>query len=286
MRLQRWISIGLLRGTVARRVGFPRNMKLQSKRSSKYCCKRTKWRIWSRGLNFGTFLLEGAGRLLVSPYSTVTDRNWRRKKKKLISIFFFPFMNKCNCTLSSKRVSTADGRPGLSLCVQCSLTSSCAVAAVNSHSSQAQLRQRLRGAIDTSHFLHCSLHSYIRVLSFKYTHKYIFVTVNHPSYVVPIRRFQVTNVHREAVNTVICLLNVADGNCAGWTVSPLGSHVAVSSRLRPKIILFSFHFLDKPSHSARGVWKCADYSGVFHFTEVTVNNLSCRGSRQLLSPPQ
>lgn len=54
-------------------------------------------------------------------------------------------------------VSTADGRPGLSLCVQCLLTSSCAVAAVNSHSLQVQHSQQLRGAIDTSHFLHYSV---------------------------------------------------------------------------------------------------------------------------------
>lgn len=116
-------------------------------------------------------------------------------------------------------VSTADGRPGLSLCVQCFLTSSCAVAAVNSHSLQVQHSQQLRGAIDTSHFLHYSVSPFTPksdlFFVFLNIHINIFVTVKHPSYVVPIWRFQVTNVHRKAVNTVLCLLKADDGDCAG-----------------------------------------------------------------------
>lgn len=180
MRLQRWISMGL-RGKVVRRVGFPLHMKLQSKRS--YSC--------ARGLNeesgsegwidifTGGCRLSAVRPLLVSLYSTVTDRNWRRKEKTVDFNLFFLLWISAIVHHRQSHVSTADGRPGLSLCVQCFLTSSCAVAAVNSHSLQVQHSQQLRGAIDTSHFLHYSVSpftpksDYFFYFFFKYTYKYI-----------------------------------------------------------------------------------------------------------------
>lgn len=209
--------------------------------------------------------------LLVSLYSAVTD--WTCKKNVSLN-FFFPFMKKCNCTSSSKHVCVDSWwkTRALFFCVQCLYIlmwcSNCP-----SHSLQVQLSQQLKGAIDTSHFLHYSVSiltpegnqknwllkkkkiELCRVSIFQY------VTVNHPSHLF------------KEISRHICPQNSCCHCCLPFLKAADGmnsSHVVFLSWLKPEMILF----FDKLSHSARGVWKCDDYSGVFHFTGVTVNNPS------------
>lgn len=154
MQLQRWISMGL-RGKVAHRVGFPLNMKLQSKRSCN-CARGLNEESGSEGWILDTFTggcrLSAVWPLLVSLYSTVTDRNWRRKKtktkKQKVDFIFFPFMNKCNCTSSSKHVCVDSWwkTRALSLCVQRFLTSSCC-----SSCQQSQLTSSAQQATKRCH---------------------------------------------------------------------------------------------------------------------------------------
>lgn len=91
VRIQQWISMGL-RGKVVRRVGFPLHMKLQSTRS--YNCVRglneeSGSEGWISDIFTGGCRLSAVRPLLVSLYSTVTDRNWRRKKNSWFQFFFF-----------------------------------------------------------------------------------------------------------------------------------------------------------------------------------------------------